>query len=221
MTSLFIPAILKQLQGGSFMKSEINSSNKTVLSNAVHGSTVASALIVAAIAITMSLAMLLATPQARAGDSGCGLGSVIIQKNSKGLQLLSMTTNSFFFTQPLGITSGTSGCSSSGLVSNDKEIQYFVEVNQDDLSREMAVGQGEKLETLASLSGCKTAEAKSAFAQMTQKSYENIYTDLDVTPQSMIQNLQAEMIKNKQVGQLCGVMTAEQKIENVAAPVTQ
>jgi hypothetical protein len=214
-TSLFIPAILKQLQGGSFMKSEISSSSKTVLSNAVHGSTVISSLIVTAMAV------LLATPKTQAGDSGCGLGSVIIQKNSKGLQLLSMTTNSFFFTQPLGITSGTSGCSSSGLVSNDKEIQYFVEVNQDDLSREMAVGQGEKLETLASLSGCKTAEAKSAFAQMTQKSYENIYTDLDVTPQSMIQNLQAEMIKNKQVGQLCGVMTAEQKIENVAAPVTQ
>ncbi|MGZ5280029.1 MAG: DUF3015 family protein, partial [Pseudobdellovibrionaceae bacterium] len=82
-----------------------------------------------------------------AGDAGCGLGSVIIQKNSKLLQLLAMTTNHSLFTQPLGITSGTSGCSSSGIVMNDKQMEYFVEVNHRDLSREMAQGQGEKLNT--------------------------------------------------------------------------
>jgi len=163
--------------------------------------------LVAALLSVMSLST------AQAADSGCGLGNVIIQKNSKGLQLLSWTTNGILLTQPLGITSGTSGCSSSGLVSNDKEIEYFVEVNQDDLSREMAIGKGEKLETLASLSGCKTNEAKQAFASMTQQNFDNIYTDLDVTPQGMIQNLKAEMIKNQQVGRMCGLVASSDEVK--------
>lgn len=139
------------------------------------------------------------------GDAGCGLGSVIIQKNSKGLQLLAWTTNGLFLTQPLGITSGTSGCSSSGLVQNDKQIEYFVEVNHDDLSREMAQGQGEKLNTLAQLHGCQTAEAKAAFAGMTQSSYEKIVPSSDVQPATMVENLKKEMSQNQKVAGLCQV----------------
>jgi hypothetical protein len=142
---------------------------------------------------------------AMANDAGCGLGSMIIQKNSKGLQLLAMTTNSWFFTQPLGITSGTSGCSSSGIVQNDKQIEYFVEVNHDDLSREMAQGQGEKLNTLAQLNGCKSPEAQVAFAGMTQNSYGKIVPSADVKPSELLQNLKKEMSQDQKVAGLCQV----------------
>ena len=140
-----------------------------------------------------------------ANDAGCGLGSMIIQKNSKGLQLLAMTTNSSFFTQPPGITSGTSGCSSSGIVQNDKQMQYFVEVNQDDLSREMAQGQGEKLNTLAQLHGCQSPEAQAAFAGMTQASYGKIIPSADVQPSALLQNLKKEISQNQKVAGLCQV----------------
>lgn len=146
---------------------------------------------------------LFASGAAFAADSGCGLGNVIIQKNSKGLQLLSWTTNGLFFTQPLGITSGTSGCSSSGLVSNDKKVQYFVEVNQDDISREMAQGQGEKLETLAELSGCRDDESRQAFYSMTKDSYNKIVTSAKTSSQELVSNLKTQMMEDEDVAFLC------------------
>lgn len=149
-------------------------------------------------------ALLLAGSSAFAsGDSGCGLGSLIISKNSKLLQLLSMTTNSYFFTQPLGITFGTSGCSSSGLVMNDKQIQYFVEVNQEELSREMAQGHGEKLETLALLKGCTTSSSQKAFAGFTQSSYSQILPAANTSAVDMVQNLNSQMAEQTELNQLC------------------
>ena len=143
-------------------------------------------------ALLLSLSFFLVSI-AQAGDAGCGLGSVVISKNSKLLQLFAVTTNNTFFSQVFGITSGTSNCSSSGLVSNDKQIQYFVEVNQDDLAREMAQGEGEKLNTLATLHGCKSAGAQKSFAQYTQKSYARIFTAADITSTTVINNLEGEL----------------------------
>ena len=142
---------------------------------------------------------------ALAADAGCGLGSVIIQKNAKVQQLFAWTTNGLFFTQPLGITFGTSGCTARSIVKTDKEIQYFVEVNHDDLSREMAQGQGEKLNTLAQLHGCQSPEAQTAFASMTQSSFDKIVPSAQTAPTDMVQNLQKEFSANKQVAGLCQV----------------
>lgn len=142
---------------------------------------------------------------AYAGDAGCGLGSLIIQKNSKLLQLFAMTTNGTFLTQPLGITSGTSGCSASGIVQNDKQMEYFVEVNHQDISREMAQGEGEKLNVLAGLSGCETAQAKIAFAELSQSSFEKIVPEPTTTAGEMVQNLKREIAADKNVAHLCHV----------------
>lgn len=139
--------------------------------------------------VLLILATLALGATAWAGDSGCGLGSVIIQKNSKGLQLLSMTTNGILLTQPLGITSGTSGCSSSGLVKNEKEIQYFVEINHDDLSREVAQGHGEKLQTLAILSGCHSLETQMAYSHEAKSSFDLIFPTPDTTAAEIVKNL--------------------------------
>ncbi|WP_413583145.1 DUF3015 family protein [Bdellovibrio sp. HCB288] len=147
--------------------------------------------------------LFLFSASAFAGDSGCGLGSIIISKNSKGLQLLSMTTNSFFFTQPLGITSGTSGCSSRGIVMNDKEVQYFVEVNQKELSREMAQGHGQLLATLANMKGCTDTQALMAFGAFTQNSYTNIIPNANTSPSEVVQNLNKELAGQKELQSVC------------------
>lgn len=140
-----------------------------------------------------------------AADSGCGLGSVVIQRNSKVLQLFSMTTNSFLLTQPLGITSGTSGCSAQGLVQNDQQIEYFVEVNHEDLSREMAQGSGEKLSVLAQLNGCVTPEAQAAFASMTQTSFNKILPSAQTSATVMVQNLKKEAQADQKTAQMCKI----------------
>ena len=144
----------------------------------------------------------LAVQAANANDSGCGLGAVIIQKNSQVLQLLSVTTNMSFLSQPFGITSGTSGCSSSGLVMNEKAIEYFAETNQSDLAREMAQGNGEKLSTLASLHECSEPGRRS-FAHAAQKAFARIMPTADVSSHDMILKLQAELRADPDVARQC------------------
>lgn len=149
------------------------------------------------------VAGLLFGAQAYAGDAGCGLGSMIIQKNSKLLQLFAMTTNHSLLTQPLGITSGTSGCSASAIVMTDKEVQYFVEVNQEDLSREMAQGHGQKLATLAQMKGCQSESAQKAFGAFTQDSYTAIIPAASTSSSEMVQNLNKAMTSQNELAQLC------------------
>ena len=151
---------------------------------------------------------------AQAGDSGCGLGSVVISKNSKLLQLFSMTTNATFISQAFGITSGTSGCSSSGLVQNDKAIEYFAEANRDDLAREMAQGEGEKLDVLASLHGCRDVAAKSAFRRTAQRSLPKIMPSADAKPQAMMSALREELARDAEAANGCAAVASTSASSN-------
>lgn len=148
-------------------------------------------------AVLMSSTSVLAGSQ----DSGCGLGSVVISKNSKLLQLFSVTTNGTFSSQLLGITFGTSNCSSSGIVMNDKQVEYFVEVNHQDLHREVAQGHGEKLDALAQMHGCQSSESKQAFSSMAQKSYPTIFAS--PAPHDIVVNLQKSASEDQNVIGLC------------------
>ena len=129
-----------------------------------------------------------------AGDAGCGLGSLIITKNSKLLQLFAATTNGSTGTQTLGITFGTSGCSANGLVQNDKQIQYFVEVNQEELTREMAQGHGEKLSTLAALNGCASEGQISTFNAKAQSSFSSIVPSAKTSAVDFVNNMKSSSV---------------------------
>ncbi len=129
-----------------------------------------------------------------AGDAGCGLGSMIIKSNTKLLQLFAGTTNASFGSQTLGITTGTSGCTASGLVQNDKQIQYFVEVNQAELTREMAQGRGEKLSTLAALNGCATDAQVSAFNVKAQSNFKSIVPAAQTSAVDFVNNLKSSSV---------------------------
>lgn len=132
------------------------------------------------------------------GDAGCGLGSMIIQENTKVMQVLAATTNATGG-QIFAISTGTSNCKSQQVVRNDKAIQYFAEANQADLSREIAQGQGEKLQTLAALYGCQ-GDAQKAFASKAQASYSSIIPSADVKATDMVRNL------NTHVASTCSAM---------------
>ncbi len=151
--------------------------------------------------IILSAVLMSSTSVFAAQDSGCGLGSVVISKNSKLLQLFSLTTNGTFSSQALGITFGTSNCSSSGIVMNEKQVEYFVEVNHQDLHREVAQGHGEKLDALAQMHGCQTTESKQAFSSMAQKSYPTIFAS--PAPHDIVVNLQKTASEDQNVLGLC------------------
>ncbi len=58
-------------------------------------------------------------------NTGCGLGSMLIDKQGLIWNLFQITTNDSTGTQTFGITSGTSGCK-SGKIVMDSRTQEFV-----------------------------------------------------------------------------------------------
>lgn len=128
---------------------------------------------------------------ASANDAGCGLGSLVVKENTKLMQILAATANGIGG-QTFAISTGTSNCKAQNFVMTEKAVQYFAEVNKDDLSREMAKGQGEKLQTLAALYGCNTAASRAQFAKAAQAAYGRILPSQDTAVTEMVKNLDGE-----------------------------
>lgn len=135
---------------------------------------------------------------AMANDAGCGLGGMLIKSNGKLAQLGATFLNGTFGSQTFGITFGTSGCTASGMVKNEQQIQYFVEVNQETLTREMAQGHGEKLTTLAALNGCTTEQEIAAFNTKAQTEFKTIVPTAKTTAVDFVNNM-----KSSAIGDVC------------------
>lgn len=119
-------------------------------------------------------------------QTGCGLGSMIIKDDSSAVLLaLQATTNGTSGNQTFGITSGTSGCTKTKFVMNER-AEEFVASNMDQLAKEIAMGHGESVDTLAELLG---AEDKEAFASALQTNYKNIYTSENVQMADVLDNI--------------------------------
>lgn len=126
---------------------------------------------------------LVASPNSQ---TGCGLGSVIIKDNSSALLLaLQATTNATSGNQTFGITSGTLGCKKTKIVMNER-AQEFVASNMDILAKEIAIGHGESLDTLAEL---LLVEDKAEFSIALQSNYNSIYTSHKVEMSDVLDNI--------------------------------
>ena len=122
--------------------------------------------------------------------SGCGLGYLLLSNHndSKVAQILGATTNDTYGIQTFGITSGTSGCTEDGAVKLVMQTQAYVEVNFDSLKREMAIGQGEIVETFATLLGATDA-TRPAMLQFFQSEYIALFPVPRTTPEEMLRTL--------------------------------
>ena len=119
-------------------------------------------------------------------QTGCGLGSIIIKDGNSALMLaLQATTNGTSGNQTFGITSGTSGCKKTKFASNER-AEEFVASNMDQLAKEIAMGQGESLDTLAEL---LSVEDKAEFASVLQANYNSIYTSQNVEMADVLDNI--------------------------------
>jgi hypothetical protein len=86
--------------------------------------------------------------------AGCGLGSMVVENNDKWSQVAAAFLNGTGF-QTFGISFGTSNCTEDGVASASREKDAFVEANIADLRRDVAIGEGEYLSSLASFYGCE------------------------------------------------------------------
>jgi len=120
---------------------------------------------------------------------GCGLGKLAWsdysnQKNI-GPQVLMATTNGTFGSQTFGISTGTSGCTNDGKVMAEQKTTMFAQLNFENLSQEMAQGQGEHLASLATLMGVP-ADQHAAFFAMTQERYTTLVKTGEASPVAMV-----------------------------------
>ncbi|MFT7003163.1 MAG: hypothetical protein ACJAWW_000498 [Sulfurimonas sp.] len=135
--------------------------------------------LIATLALTTSV-------MAANSQTGCGLGSMIIKDDSTAVMLaLQATTNGTSGNQTFGITSGTSGCEKTKFVMNER-AQEFVASNMDILAKEISVGHGESIDTLAEL---LSVEDTATFSASLQSNYNSIYTSKSVKMADVLDNI--------------------------------
>jgi hypothetical protein len=129
---------------------------------------------------------------------GCGLGKLAWensnQKDSIGGQVLMATTNGTGF-QTFAISSGTSGCTNDGQILASEKVNVFAAVNFDNLSQEMAQGQGEHLTSLATLMGIPVAQQPAFFA-MTQEKYTTLIQVEETSPKTVVNAIHGAMVNH-------------------------
>jgi hypothetical protein len=132
------------------------------------------------ILLVLALVSIIAIPAAgfaaNQKNTGCGLGSVIMQGNDGLLfQVLAVTTNGTFGNQTFGITSGTSECGTPPNIVQNERLKEFVVANMDNLAKDIAVGRGESLNTFDELLQIP-ADQRAEFNAKLQSSFGSIFT---------------------------------------------
>lgn len=137
------------------------------------------------------------------GDGpGCGLGKIVFEGESKSILMQNFGFTSNVPSQPFAITSGTSGCTNNGMIVKDKRVIMFVSGNVDNVSQEMAKGQGEYLASLAALMGVPP-ERQAEFFALAQEIYldmlqeqgkNNEKVEVEVAPQAVLIALRKGML---------------------------
>ena len=114
----------------------------------------------------------------------CGWGTKLFDGQSGvAPQVLAVTTNGFLGNNTFGITSGTSGCTQDGTVKSSWKTALFIDGNKQALARDMSVGSGEALDSLALLMGVE-AQDRDAFNRAAKRNMARIFAK-DGTPEIM------------------------------------
>lgn len=152
----------------------------------------------------LALLALVAAPALAAQDgAGCGLGAQLFKGQSGVVpHVLAATTNGTFGNQTFGITSGTSGCNADSVVKQEYEQQRFVAANLENLSQEMAQGQGAYVNALSGLMGCP-ATLQGEFVRLSQDRYGRIFTSATAEPAVVLANLKLEMTGHPTLAASC------------------
>ena len=106
----------------------------------------------------------------------CGWGSKLFDGQA-GIapQVLGATTNGTFGNQTFAITSGTSGCTQDGAIKSNWKTALFIDGNKEMLARDMSVGSGETLDSLAHLMGVESQD-RAAFNRVAKENLWKIFS---------------------------------------------
>ena len=124
-------------------------------------------------------------------NTGCGLGAMLLGEaanDSLLLQVFAATTNGTFANQTFGITSGTSDCKMPSKIVKNERLNEFVVSNFDSLAKDIAMGRGESLDTMAELMGISADKREAVYAQL-QTNFSRIFTSERVEAADVVDNI--------------------------------
>ncbi len=118
----------------------------------------------------------------------CGWGSKLFD-GQRGVapQVLGGTTNAIG-SQTFGISSGTSGCTQDGVVKSNWKTAMFIDGNKEKLARDMSIGNGESLDSLAKLMGVRDAD-KPAFFLAEKENFARIFASDNASTDQIVASL--------------------------------
>jgi hypothetical protein len=141
--------------------------------------------------LLVSAVMLAPLSSAFAVDNigGCGWGSKLFS-GQKGIvpQVLAVTTNGTSGNQTFGITTGTSGCTQDGVVKSNWKTAMFIGNNMNKLARDMSVGNGEALDSLASLMNVSEQD-RAEFNSTLQAQFSSVFSSEEIQSEEVAANL--------------------------------
>ncbi|MDH4121817.1 MAG: DUF3015 domain-containing protein [Deltaproteobacteria bacterium] len=159
--------------------------------------------------IGLVIALGLFAPMAMADNGGaaCGIGATLLRgKSGVGPHLSATFTDSFVeYGNLLSLTTGNFkpgflGCDpKNSVIQRDMERRDFAKANQENLSRDMAAGQGEYLSTFSGMMGC-SPEAQAQFARVMQAKYSKISANAD-----MVEAVKLEMAADPRLASACSL----------------
>lgn len=138
--------------------------------------------------------LLIASGQVVADDSGpgCGWGAMVFEgKDGTASHVLAATTNGTSGNQTFGMTTGTAGCDTSKSI-DVAQLNQFMDSNIDKIAYDMSRGNGEALESLASLMGISDRD-KTTFFNATKANFARIFTDAETNRAEVLDSLFAVM----------------------------
>jgi len=137
--------------------------------------------------VSVAAVFLLASSLFASDNVGPGLGRVALKgSRGKGMELVGTFLNSICGNGTFAITSGTSGYTEGAVIGMNEEVRTFIAQNMDNLATDMAKGDGEYLDTLATL---MKVENKAEFNSKMKVNFSNIYTSYGVSADQVAENI--------------------------------
>lgn len=123
----------------------------------------------------VSVAALFPTAAMAQNIGNCGWGTKLFDGQA-GIapQVLAVTTNGSTGSQTIGVTFGTSGCTQDGKVTSNWKTALFIDGNKEMLARDMSVGSGETLDSLAHLMAIEPQD-RAAFNRVAKENMSKIF----------------------------------------------
>ena len=105
------------------------------------------------------------------------------------------TTTGASGNQAFGITSGTSGCDQDGVIKGEQMASMFLGDNLDKVARDASRGEGENLESLATLLGVERRH-HADFYRATRQNFGAIFASENVTAGQVLASLKQVMAED-------------------------